>query len=150
MDPERFALIRRMMEEQVPFNKVLGLRIDEAAEGKARLSFDFRPELVGNFVMGILHGGVIASVLDVAGGLAVVASYAVQEPMHGLGTVDLRVDYLRPGKGRHFVVTAETVRPGRRLAATRMELHNDEDVLIAMGTGMYRISAQTEQTPVNL
>ena len=68
-----------------------------------------KPELVGNYVHGVLHGGVISSVLDATGGI--VASIGVVEKLqsippeeiaHGIskvGTIDLRVDYLRPGLG---------------------------------------------------
>ena len=42
------------------------------------------------------------------------------------------------------------MRPGRRLASTRMELHNDSDVLIAIGTAIYRVSSKTGVTPINV
>ena len=56
-----------------------------------------------------------------------------------LGTVDLRVDYLRPGLGNSFCATSLVVRAGKRIAVSRMELRNDSDTLIAIGTGTYSI-----------
>jgi uncharacterized protein (TIGR00369 family) len=53
------------------------------------------------------------------------------------GTIDLRVDYLRPGWGRQFLASGTVLRAGRRVAVTRSELHNDEGVLVAVGTGAY-------------
>ena len=53
------------------------------------------------------------------------------------GTIDLRVDYLRPGRGKFFRATSSIMRAGNRVAVTRMELHNDKDLLIAVGTGTY-------------
>ena len=38
-----------------------------------------------------------------------------------LGTIDLRVDYLRPGIGSEFILRAEVLRLGSRVANTRME-----------------------------
>jgi uncharacterized protein (TIGR00369 family) len=59
------------------------------------------------------------------------------QPIGRLGTIDLRVDYLRPGYGTEFVASATVMRAGRTVAVTRMELHNEKDVLIAVGTGSY-------------
>ena len=106
-----------------------------------------RDELIGNYLRGSLHGGVISSSLDVVGGLIAFVALLDQnsllsfdegsEQFSKLGTVDLRVDYLRPGIGDLFVATGSKLRAGRRIAVTRMELHNDSDVLIAVGTGTY-------------
>jgi uncharacterized protein (TIGR00369 family) len=112
--------------------------------------FDMRDELVGNFTRGSLHGGVISSVLDVVGGLVAFIALLNREGVQSLedeadkfsrlGTIDLRVDYLRPGLGGTFSAKGFVLRAGRKVAVTRMELHNDEDSLIAVGTGAYSIS----------
>jgi len=49
----------------------------------------------------------------------------------------MRVDYLRPGKGNRFKSTGTVMRTGNRVAVTRMELSNEKNVLIAVGTGAY-------------
>jgi uncharacterized protein (TIGR00369 family) len=54
-----------------------------------------------------------------------------------IGTIDLRVDFLRPGKGNYFVSTGAIMRAGRRVSVTRMALYNDQEILIAVGTGTY-------------
>ena len=150
MEPDKFELMRQIMEEQIPFNRLLGLKLVDAEEGKASMRVDFRDELVGNFKMGILHGGVISSVLDVIGAVAVISSLKSDAPMQGMGTVDLRIDFLRPGSGNHFVATGEVMRPGKVLASTRMELHNDEGTLIAIGTAIYRVSTKDKYVLINV
>ena len=60
-----------------------------------------------------------------------------EERIAKIGTIDLRIDYLRPGQGLYFLATGNIMRAGRRVTVTRMELHNHEDVLIAVGTGTY-------------
>ena len=57
-----------------------------------------------------------------------------------MGTIDLRVDFLRPGVGRHFVASAEVTRLGGRVGSTQMRLVNDEGTVIATGAGVYVIS----------
>jgi uncharacterized protein (TIGR00369 family) len=54
-----------------------------------------------------------------------------------IGTIDLRVDYLRPGRGDYFHARSSILRTGRKVAVMRMELHNDQDLLISVGTGTY-------------
>ena len=141
------ATVAKTFEERVPFNRNLGFEFELPKDGTAKLSFQMHDDLVGNFLRGILHGGVISSSLDVAGGLvafvALLDQNLVQSFDEGLerfskmGTVDLRIDFLRPGLGDSFVATGSILRAGRRIAVTRMELHNDSGTLIAAGTGTY-------------
>ena len=63
-------MMREVVEQRIPFNKVLGIRVDSLDFEHFSIRFEQRPELVGNFTRGMLHGGVIASVLDVAGGMS--------------------------------------------------------------------------------
>jgi uncharacterized protein (TIGR00369 family) len=93
---------------------------------------------------------VISSVIDVTGGLA--AFMGIQQKISDsdldaklnrfarLGTIDLRVDYLRPGIGNSFVSTGYALRTGNKVAVTRIELTNDQDDLIAVGTGSYVVA----------
>ncbi|MGA0843067.1 MAG: thioesterase family protein [Arenicellales bacterium] len=140
----------RVFEERIPFNRVLGLRVESLDGSDVAVRFDMRDELVGNFTRGNLHGGVISSVLDVVGGLVAFLALLKREGVTSLedeaekfsklGTIDLRVDYLRPGIGEIFCAKGFVLRAGRKVAVTRMELHNEADSLIAVGTGAYSIS----------
>jgi uncharacterized protein (TIGR00369 family) len=138
------ALIRKVMEEHVAFNKLLGLKVESVDLAAPKLRFDMRPELIGNPARQILHGGVISATLDVAGGFAIMLSLAnemtgIPTTFPKLGTIDLRVDYLRPGRGKHFVASAKIVRKGSRIAVTHMELVNDAGELIATGSAAYAV-----------
>jgi len=57
-----------------------------------------------------------------------------------LGTIDLRVDYLRPATGEWFEMKAEVLRLGSRVASTRMEFLGSDGKLLATGAGAYIIS----------
>jgi len=150
MSPEKFELLRQFTEELVTFNKTLGLRLVEAGEGSAKLRFDYKPELVGNFILKILHGGVISAALDVVGACAIMSTYLDHGDMHGMGTVDMRVDFLNPGAGAWFIASGTVMRAGRILCSTRMELHNDKGDMIAAGTAVYRISRKPEKVFMNV
>ena len=133
--------------ERIPFNQSLGIQIGELAADKVTMHLPMKPELIGNFVQGILHGGVISSLLDVTGcAMALFGAFdlhfllSVAERMaklSKLGTIDLRIDYLRPGRGQHFNAQAVLLRSGNKVAVVRTELHADDGSLVAVGTGTY-------------
>ena len=141
--PDELESLAREVEARIPFNRVLGVHLDELTKESTRITFDMREELVGNFARGTLHGGVISSVLDVTGGMtALVAGTdhsdsSLRERFRVLGTIDMRVDYLRPGAGQRFEATGTILRSGRKVAVVRMELRDDSSDLIAVGTGPY-------------
>jgi uncharacterized protein (TIGR00369 family) len=139
--------IVREVYENLPFNRLLGLKVANLKPDEAGYNFAMENELIGNAVHGILHGGVISAVLDATGGMTATAS-AIKR-MQGLsdgeitdwiariGTIDMRVDYLRPGRGKRFQSSGTVMRTGNKVAVTRMELRNEENVMIAVGTGTY-------------
>lgn len=149
---EKMAALReiaRLFSEQMPFNALLGMEVTRYDSEGVALSIQMEDRLVGNPFHRILHGGVTASLLDVAGGMIVAASClneleelsprALRERLSCLGTIDLRVDYLRPGRGQTFIASARIIRAGNKVAVARMELHNEEGVHIAFGTGTYLV-----------
>ena len=141
------ALLTDMFEQRISFNEVLGLRVQSIAPPTPTLRFDMKPELVGHFLYGRLHGGVISAVLDATAGLALMCAIADKHPADSaeqvlqrfsrMGTIDLRVDFLRQGVGKHFVASAEVTRLGGRVGSTQMRLVNEEGVLIATGAASY-------------
>lgn len=147
LDPALHARLSKTFEERIPFNHLLGLKVSELSLERAVLWWELKPEQIGNFSLGILHGGVTSAALDAAGGLIATVqtfhrlkSRTPEEQATALakvGTIDLRVDFLRRGEGERFYASARMMRAGSRVAVTRMELHNEKDRLIATGTGTY-------------
>lgn len=149
-DEKLFSAIKEIFDEKIPFNKVLGLRVESLQSDRVRVAFEMNSDLIGNYMRGTLHGGVISSVIDVTGGLS--AFMGILQKMSGksleaklekfgrLGTIDLRVDYLRPGLGRTFTSTGYNLRIGNRVVVTRIEVHSDAKELIAVGTGSYVVA----------
>jgi len=142
--------IKKVFSQQMPFNQLLGLEVCGVEPEGAEIRLSMKPDLVGNPAMQILHGGVTSSVLDVAGGLVVMAAAVSQFPLPmsveefktrsaKFSTIDLRVDFLRPGRGERFVATSRIIRSGNKVAVARMELHNQKGSHIAFGTGTYMV-----------
>ena len=142
---DREQRLKELFEEFVPFNRVLGLRIESFDSKAPQLRFDMKPELIGNPTRGILHGGVISAALDVMAGFSIHAAMLDRDNADNsdgfpkMGTIDLRIDYLRPGRGKYFIATGRVARLGSRVAVTHMELVNDEGEQIATGSAAYMI-----------
>jgi uncharacterized protein (TIGR00369 family) len=144
------AALRDLFEHRISFNEVLGFKIVSFEPQATLVRFDMRPELVGHYVYGRLHGGVISAVLDATAGFALMLALAdkhcdedadqVMMRFARMGTVDLRIDYLRPGLGKHFDASATVIRLGGRIASTQMRLQSDDGKLVATGSGAYVIS----------
>ena len=56
-----------------------------------------------------------------------------------MGTIDMRVDYLRPGRGERFVASGSLLRAGNKVAVARVELHNESNLHIASATATYMV-----------
>ena len=150
IDIDTVNSLKHLFEEKIVFNKLLGLKLNVVTATHVSASMAMRPELVGNFSEGRLHGGVISAALDTTGGIAVTAGLCARysgEPFEQhalrfskLGTIDLRIDYLRPGISTHFEIRVNVIRLGARIANTRMEFLCADGKLLATGNGVYIVS----------
>ena len=138
-----------VFDKHVPFHNLLGLEIKRYDINGVEVVVNMKPELIGNIHQQILHGGVTATILYVVGGLTAFAGLVasgedwsieeLQQRLQTLGTIDMRVDYLRPGRGVTFTGTGSVIRAGNRVSVCRMELHNEQGTHIAFGTGTYMV-----------
>lgn len=129
-----------------PFYAHCGMQM-RVVEQQIEAYVAMNPNLIGNVAYQILHGGVAATVLDSIGGIsAMVELYKKAQPedmletskkASRLATVDMRVDYLAPGRGQYFIARAETLRLGRKGCTMRMTLTNDEGKAIATAIASY-------------
>jgi uncharacterized protein (TIGR00369 family) len=142
--------VRDIFERKIVFNQTLGLKIDRFGPLSCQARIAMKPELVGHFAYNRVHGGVISASLDAMGGLACMCAIGAQhhdEPVMDrlkrfakLGTIDLRVDYLRPAIGEVFILKAEVLRLGSRVASTRMEFCGEDGTLLSAGAAAYIVS----------
>ena len=142
--------LKKIFEERIVFNQLLGLKITSLEPTRVVARIDMRPELVGHFAFNRVHGGVISAGLDAMGGLAVMAAIGARHmdetPMQRLhrfgklGTIDLRIDYLRPGISPYFELHAHVLRLGSRVASTRMEFLGADGTLFSTGAAAYIVS----------
>lgn len=144
------ARLREMFEHHIAFHKVVGFEIVSFNAQAPALSFYMCPSLIGHYLHGRLHGGVIATALDAVAGLAVIIGIAekfahesaeqVAQRFGRVGTIDLRTDYLHQGIGKKFTATGRINRLGGRIASVQMTLENETGLLIATGCSSYVVS----------
>lgn len=147
-EPEFIAGLKHIFEEMISFNRVLGLKITLICPEKVSATIAMRPDLVGS--PNRLHGGVVSAGLDAMGGLAVMAAIGARHMDEApaqrltrfgkLGTIDLRIDYLRSAIGESFSMNAEVLRLGSRVATTRMEFLAADGRLLSIGSAAYIVS----------
>lgn len=140
----------QFFEEKIPFHLYLGFKVESYKPDSARIALTVRPEIIGNVTHRRLHGGVIATILDAAGGFAISVGMAEKHCDESaeqlaarfarIGTIDLRVDYLHQAQGPRFTASARILRLGGRIASTQMALENDAGELVATGAASYVVS----------
>lgn len=149
-EPEFVTGLKKIFEEMVIFNQVIGFKVTSIQPGMVTGRIDMKRDLIGHFASNRLHGGVISAGLDAMAGLAVMAAIGARHmdeaPMQRLhrfaklGTIDLCVDYLRPAISEHFELRAKVLRLGSRVARVRMEFLGANGELMATGTAAYIVS----------
>jgi acyl-CoA thioesterase len=121
-----------MTLDHVPFAKLLGIEVDAVEPGHAVLSMKLRDDLMRN--NGIAHGGAIATLIDSAMAIAIMAQLAEGERTV---TVDLTIHYLRPISEGTAKASARVVRAGRRVITVSAELFGDDGKLAATAISTY-------------
>lgn len=124
--------------QSAPFHQFLGVTFTEYGDGHVVIECSFREEFLVNEDKEIVHGGVLSSLVDIAGHYAVLSSVGARVP-----TIDLRTDYLRPGRRGPFTVEAEVDRVGRNVAVADAEIRQEqrgEIRSVTLGRGSYGVS----------
>lgn len=138
---EKLARLNQAFAEFVPHNRALEMRFLGYGDGEAVMIVPYRPHLVGNPETGVLHGGVISSLLDATSGAAVYMKTRTPVP---IATLDLRIDYLKPASpGRDVIARAHCYKLTRNVAFVRAAAyHDDEADPIAASAGTFMIATK--------
>ena len=132
------AQVVELMENALPFNVHLGIKAHHFERGCITLRLEPKPEFVGDPVRPALHGGLIATLADTAAGMAV---FSIIKRSYTTSTIDLRVDYLRPGAvDQALFARSKVIRQGRRVCVIHTTLYQEDiETPIAMSSATYSI-----------
>jgi len=144
MNSEKEDYLRLIFEEIIPFNKFLGMKLIEITENFAKAKLPFREEFIGDPRANRLHGGISATLMDVIGGI--VAMTVLESINDKIATVDMRIDYLRPGKAEDIMAESRIIRRGSRLVVTEMKIFHESEPnsLLAIGKGVYSVKMEND------
>jgi uncharacterized protein (TIGR00369 family) len=128
--------LNALYDASIPHNRALGLRVVDVGEGAASVLLPYDAKLVGNPESGVLHGGAITTLIDVACGAAVMLKLT---RFVRIATLDLRIDYLRPARpGQDVVAHADCYKLTRNVAFVRaLASHGDASDPIASAQGTF-------------
>lgn len=136
MTADRDAALARLREEMEgpPFHEVMRPRaVDvDPAGGTVTIALDYQDTLARARHQKSFHGGVIATLIDLAGHTAVAVKIGRMAP-----TIDLRIDYLRPSDGADLIARARLLKAGRTVARVDIDVTDRQGRLIAVGRGSF-------------
>lgn len=126
-------LLETLRLRHVPFLDLLKIRPVSAERGRAQ--FEMTVEERHLRTLGILHGGVSATLLDTALGFA---AGTMTPEKHFVVTVQLNVNFVRPAwEGETLRVTGEVIHSGKQTAVATGEIRTEQNVLVSYGTGTF-------------
>lgn len=131
LGPENFA-----KAWSIPHTRALGIDAVRVKRGEALMRIPYRSDFVGDPATGVLHGGLVTTLLDTTCGMAV---FCMAEELVMFATLDLRIDYMRAAEvGRDILGKATCTKFGKRIAFVRgVAYEDDPDHPVAVCQGAF-------------
>ena len=129
---ERHALF----EDRSSLNQFLGLHLEAAGPGWARMRLLLRPDVMNPF--GAAHGGTVCALIDSAAGSAIAAGTIPDDRIRG--TIDMQVHFLERASGAFLLAEGRMIRAGRSIAIAQVDVYNDQQARVAMGPATFRLA----------
>ena len=139
MDAMTQEALGASMAQGAPQAAALGFQFVSVGDGIGQIKVPWREDLVGDPETGVIASGVITTLLDHCGGLAI---RSAQQNFSGTATLDLRIDYMRPAKvGRDVIGKAHCYKLTRSIAFLRaVAFEDDETDPVATAQGAFVLS----------
>ena len=136
--PEDRARIAQAFIQALPHARALDMRLEELGPGRACISMPWAEHLVGDPRTGVIHGGVISTLMDTCSGASVMAH---PSGPRWTATIDLRIDYMRPAAPRQRITArAECFHMTRSVAFVRaVAVDDNSDVPVATAIGTFTV-----------
>jgi len=126
---------RAIFERTRSFNRYVGLELEDAGPGWARMRLELTPDVMNPF--GAVHGGATSALIDSVAGTAIAAGTLPDDRI--MGTIDMQVHFLERGRGAALIAEGRMVRAGGAVAIASVEVRDDAGTLVAIGTATFRL-----------
>ncbi|NPA68525.1 MAG: PaaI family thioesterase [Chlorobi bacterium] len=134
-----------VVENKIPMAKLIGVKVLEIKEGYVKLKFPYKEDFIGDPRSKRLHGGYTATAVDLAGGVAAMTYMTSQED--DVATIDMRIDYIRPGKPESIIAEGQVLSKRKRSVVTEMKIYHPDapEKIIAFGRGVFSIKRKEDK-----
>ena len=126
---------RDLFERRISLNQHIGLHLEAAGPGWARMSIQLAPSVMNPF--DAAHGGTVCALIDSTAGSAVAAATLPDDRI--MGTIDMQVHFLERAQGSALIAEGRVVRAGHAIAIARVDVKDDAGRTVAMGTATFRL-----------
>ena len=127
---------RKIFEQSPSLNQHIGLHLEAAGPGWARMSMRLVKAVMNPF--DAAHGGSVCALIDSAAGTAIAAATLPDDRI--MGTIDMQVHFLERARGAFLLAEGRLVRAGKSIAVAQVEVRDDREALVAMGTATFRLA----------
>lgn len=143
MDAAAFESLEAFLQ-RVPYVRFLGMQVELAGDEMTAV-LPFQQHLIGNPMIPALHGGVIGAFLE----MTALAQIALVHPSRLVPkTIDINIDYLRPGRAQATYARATVRKLGRRVANVQVEAWQESRAQPVAGlTGHFLLRTQGSPAP---
>ncbi len=135
VDPTSLEIWQQRIDVS-PFQRWLGLRVSDVDEGRMCVTLPWKEDLVSNPNPPTVHGGILASVIDLLGLYSVLTTGSIS-----IATVDLRVDYHRPAGPGDMTAEATIIKLGSKVSTAETKIYGADGKLLASGRGVYLMAS---------
>lgn len=115
-----------------PYHRFLGVHVAESTDDSLTLRLPFEDTFIAGDGVDYVHGGIIATIIDIAGYFSILQVLNIPAP-----TLDLHINYLRPAKKEDLYAKATIVKLGRTVSVANIVVTNEEGKEIAVGRGLF-------------
>ena len=133
----KFSILKNAVENQMPANRLFGLKILEIKDGYSKIHIPFKEDFIGDYIQKRWHGGIQASIADAAGGIAAMTTMTSMSDK--TSTIDMRIDYLHGSEPKDFYAEAKIIKNGKRIVKVDVKLYHEEGNIIAVGRCVYSV-----------
>jgi uncharacterized protein (TIGR00369 family) len=120
---------------RLSLNQYIGLHLDAAGPGWARMSIQLVPSVMNPF--DAAHGGTVCALIDSTAGSAIAAATLPEDRI--MGTIDMQVHFLERAQGAVLVAEGRVVRAGNAVAVAQVDVKDDAGRTVAIGTATFRL-----------
>jgi len=140
--------IQNIIDVGVPHCSDIGIKVETLDKDGVTMRLPYDERFVGNPVSGILHGGIVTTLIDTASGMCIYVKMQTYVP---IATLDLRIDYLKAAEpNKDVLARAYCYRLSKQIAFVKaVAYHEDPEDPIANSVSTFMLRS-TPSKPLNV